>query len=75
MCSPLKYSHISAFDIPGAWFQTLEAIWYHGDNYRVGYGSESTMTRIIGKSLIAVHLQARGGGPTVAGSHPPGLKG
>jgi len=46
----VKHVHVKAFDIPGAWYQTLEEIWLNGDNYEVGYGSESTMTRKLNVS-------------------------
>jgi thymidylate synthase len=47
----MRYSSIRAFDIPGAWYRTLEEIWRNGDDFQVGYGSEVTMTKKLNLSI------------------------
>ena len=41
----MKYASIKAFDIPDAWYRTLEEIWRNGDIFYVGYGSEITESK------------------------------
>ena len=42
----MKHATVRAFDIPGAWFRTLEEIWRNGDDYQVGYGSTGRHDKI-----------------------------
>ena len=67
----MKYAHINSFDIPGAWFQTLEEIWLHGDEFRVGYGSESTITKKLNVSIEISHPESR---PLIAEKAPCDMK-
>ena len=67
----MKYVHVKAFDIPGAWYQTLEEIWLNGDNYEVGYGSESTMTRKLNVSIEITNPETR---PLIAEKAPCDMK-
>ncbi len=67
----MKHVHVKAFDIPGAWYQTLEEIWLNGDNYEVGYGSESTMTRTLNVSIEITNPETR---PLIAEKAPCDMK-
>jgi thymidylate synthase len=67
----LKYVTIEAFDIPGAWYRTLEEIWRNGDDFRVGYGSELTMTRKLNLSIRITNPETR---PLVAEKAPCDMK-
>ena len=67
----MKHVHVKAFDIPGAWYQTLEEIWLNGDNYEVGYGSESTMTRKLNVSIEITNPETR---PLIAEKAPCDMK-
>ena len=67
----MKHVHVKAFDIPGAWYQTLEEIWLNGDDYEVGYGSESTMTRKLNVSIEITNPDTR---PLIAEKAPCDMK-
>ncbi|HUS77194.1 MAG TPA: thymidylate synthase [Patescibacteria group bacterium] len=67
----MKYSYIKAFDIPGAWFRTLEEIWFEGDEFWVGYGSEVTETRKLNLSIEITNPETR---PIVAEKAPCDMK-
>ena len=67
----MKHVHVKAFDIPGAWYQTLEEIWLNGDDYEVGYGSESTMTRKLNVSIEITNPETR---PLIAEKAPCDMK-
>jgi len=67
----VKYSYIKAFDIPGAWFRTLEEIWFEGDEFWVGYGSEVTETRKLNLSIEITNPETR---PIVAEKAPCDMK-
>jgi thymidylate synthase len=47
----LRYAVIKAFDCPDAWYKVLNEIWYHGDVFEVGYGSETTETKKLNVSI------------------------
>jgi len=47
----LKYSKIKAFDCPDAWYKVLNVIWYKGDLFEVGYGSEVSETKKLNVSI------------------------
>jgi thymidylate synthase len=67
----MRYSNVKAFDIPGAWYRTLEEIWRHGDDFPVGYGSEITMTRKLNVSIEITNPESR---PLVAEKAPCDMK-
>jgi len=67
----MKYSNVKAFDIPGAWYRTLEEIWRNGDEFQVGYGSEITMTKKLNVSIEITHPERR---PIVADKAPCDMK-
>jgi thymidylate synthase len=67
----LNYATIEAFDIPGAWYRTLEEVWRNGDDYNVGYGSEVTMTRKLNLSIRITNPETR---PLVAEKAPCDMK-
>jgi thymidylate synthase len=67
----MRYSNVRAFDIPGAWYRTLEEIWRHGDDFPVGYGSEITMTRKLNVSIEITNPESR---PLVAENAPCDMK-
>lgn len=67
----MKYATIETFDIPGAWYRTLEEIWRNGDDFRVGYGSEVTMTRKLNLSIRITNPETR---PLVAEKAPCDMK-
>jgi thymidylate synthase len=41
----MKHFQLSGFDIPSTYVRLLEEIYYRGDNFKVGYGSETTWTK------------------------------
>jgi thymidylate synthase len=47
----LKYAVIKAFDCPDAWYKVLNEIWYNGEIFNVGYGSEITETKKLNVSI------------------------
>ena len=47
----MKYSVIKAFDCPDAWYKVLHEIWYKGDRFEVGYGSEVSETKKLNVSI------------------------
>ena len=42
---------IKAFDCPDAWYKVLNEIWYNGDRFEVGYGSEASETKKLNLSI------------------------
>jgi thymidylate synthase len=42
---------IKAFDCPDAWYKVLNEIWYNGEVFNVGYGSEITETKKLNVSI------------------------
>ncbi len=67
----MKYATVKAFDIPGAWYRTLEEIWENGEDFGVGYGSEVTMTRKLNLSILITNPESR---PLVADKAPCDMK-
>ncbi len=67
----MKYATVEAFDIPGAWYRTLEEIWRNGDDFAVGYGSEVTMTKKLNLSIRITNPETR---PLVAEKAPCDMK-
>ena len=55
----MKRISIKAFDIPDAYRQVLNAIWYQGDKFVVGYGSEEKETMKIHTSIEISHPENR----------------
>ncbi|MDG6222466.1 MAG: hypothetical protein IAX21_00160 [Candidatus Bathyarchaeota archaeon] len=47
----MKYKMLKAFDCPDAWYKVLNEIWYRGDVFNVGYGSELTETKKLNISI------------------------
>jgi len=47
----LKYAVIKAFDCPDAWYKVLNEVWYSGEIFKVGYGSEITETKKLNVSI------------------------
>ena len=47
----LRYSLIKAFDCPDAWYKVLNEIWFNGEIFKVGYGSEITETKKLNLSI------------------------
>ena len=47
----MKYAVIKAFDCPDAWYKVLHEIWYNGDVFEVGYGSEVSETKKLNLSI------------------------
>jgi thymidylate synthase len=67
----MRYAYIRAFDIPDAWYRTLEEIGRNGDEFRVGYGSEITVTKKLNLSIEIVNPESR---PLVAEKAPCDMK-
>ena len=67
----MRYAHIKAFDIPGAWYRTLEEIWRKGDEFQVGYGSEKAITKKLNLSIEITNPESR---PLVAEKAPCDMK-
>jgi len=67
----MRYANIKAFDLPGAWYRTLEEIWRNGDEFQVGYGSEITMTKKLNLSIEITNPESR---PLVAEKAPCDMK-
>lgn len=67
----MRYAYIRAFDIPDAWYRTLEETWRNGDEFRVGYGSEITATKKLNLSIEIVNPESR---PLVAEKAPCDMK-
>lgn len=63
----MRYVYIKTFDIPGAWYRTLEEIWRKGDEFQVGYGSEITITKKLNLSIEITNPENR---PLVAEKAP-----
>ena len=47
----MKYTVIKAFDCPDAWYKVLNEIWYKGEVFEVGYGSEVSETKKLNLSI------------------------
>jgi thymidylate synthase len=67
----MRYSSIRAFDIPDAWYKTLEEIWIRGDPFRVEYGSEATWTKKLNLTIEITNPESR---PLVAEKAPCDMK-
>jgi thymidylate synthase len=67
----LKYSKISAFDCPDAYFKVLNGIWKEGDDFLVGYGSEVTETKKLNLTIEIMHPENR---PLVSDKAPCDMK-
>jgi thymidylate synthase len=63
----MRYTNIRAFDIPDAWYKTLEEIWRNGDEFKVQYGSEITITKKLNLSIEISNPESR---PLVAEKAP-----
>jgi thymidylate synthase len=50
---------IKAFDCPDAWYKVLNEIWYHGEVFNVGYGSEITETKKLNLSIEITNPASR----------------
>lgn len=55
----MKRSNIKAYDIPDAWYKNLKEIWFNGDMYPVGYGSEETETKKMNVSIEITNPEVR----------------
>ena len=55
----MRYVKIQAFDCPDAWYKTLQEIWYNGDLFEVGYGSERSKTKKLNLSIEIAHPENR----------------
>ena len=55
----MKYVVIQAFDCPDAWYKVLNEIWYKGDAFEVGYGSERSKTKKLNLSIEITHPENR----------------
>lgn len=55
----MKYAVIQAFDCPDAWYKVLNEIWYKGDTFEVGYGSERSKTKKLNLSIEITHPENR----------------
>jgi len=55
----VKYVVIQAFDCPDAWYKVLHEIWYKGDSFEVGYGSERSKTKKLNLSIEIAHPENR----------------
>lgn len=67
----MRYVPIKAFDIPDAWYKVLAAIWEHGDEFTVGYGSEKSATKKLNLSIEIEHPENR---PLIADKAPCDMK-
>jgi thymidylate synthase len=67
----MKHVKITAFDLPDAWFQTLNNIWNKGDIFKVGFGSEETETKKLNLSIEITHPENR---PLVSDKAPCDIK-
>lgn len=67
----MRYANIKAFDIPSAWYKTLEEIWTNGDEFTVGYGSEVTLTKKLNLSIEITNPESR---PLIAEQAPCDMK-
>jgi thymidylate synthase len=67
----VKHVKISAFDLPDAWFKTLNNIWSEGDIFKVGFGSEETETKKLNLSIEIAHPENR---PLVSDKAPCDIK-
>ena len=47
----MRHVLIKAFDCPDAWYKVLNEIWYKGDLFEVGYGSETSETKKLNVSI------------------------
>jgi thymidylate synthase len=62
---------IQAFDIPDATDKALRAVWYDGEIFNVGYGSEETDTKKLG---LTIEIEAPWNRPIVHDKAPTDLK-
>lgn len=69
--SVMKHVKITAFDCPDAWFQALSRIWYEGDSFQVGYGSEISETKKLNLTIEITHPETR---PLVSDKAPCDFK-
>jgi len=67
----VRYAVIKAFDCPDAWYKVLHEIWYIGDVFEVGYGSERSNTKKLNLSIEITHPENR---PLVADHAPCDMK-
>lgn len=51
----MKHVKITAFDIPDAWIQCLGKIYFEGDSFQVGFGSEEVFTKKLAVSVEITH--------------------
>ncbi len=67
----MKYAVIKAFDCPDAWYKVLHEIWYKGDLFEVGYGSEVSETK---KLNLSIEIKNPGNRPLVDFMAPCDMK-
>jgi thymidylate synthase len=67
----MRHVKVTAFDLPDAWFKTLNAIWHEGDIYKVGFGSEETETKKLNLTIEIEHPENR---PLVSDKAPCDFK-
>jgi len=67
----VKYVVVQAFDCPDAWYKVLNEIWYKGNSFDVGYGSERSKTKKLNLSIEITHPENR---PLVDGKAPCDMK-
>jgi len=55
----MKYVSLQAFDCPDAWFRAITEIWKNGELFKVGYGSECSVTKKLNLSIEILHPENR----------------
>ena len=55
----MKHVKVQAFDCPDAWYKALHEIWYNGETFEVGYGSELSKTKKLNLSIEIDHPENR----------------
>lgn len=69
----MKHVKIEAFNVADAWFKALEAIWYQGEIFNVGHGSEETDTKKLDVTIHIAHPEqtpyANDSNPTTNDEH------
>lgn len=67
----MNFLKIQAFDCPDAWYRVNAEIWKNGDLFKVGYGSECTLTKKLNVSIEILHPENR---PLTADKAPCDMK-
>lgn len=55
----MKHVKLIGLDLPDIWWKAMSAVWFDGDDFKVEYGSEETLTKKLSVTLEILHPENR----------------